>query len=278
MPPSETLSRSRALALGLLQGPAELLPVSSSSHTALLPALLRWPAGALPLTDRRTFEVALHGASALGLLTQSRALAARTPPRALLPALLLPAAAGYALEDRIDRAHGGELPIAWGLLAGAAAMVAVQLRAPSSARRQRRISEAGVRDGLALGVAQALALAPGVSRHGAVLSVAAARGFAPIEAGALSWTVGLPVIAGATLLKARRLLKARATPIAAPALAAGAIGAFGSAALCARARIGRGAAGNLIPYAVYRGLLGAGVLLRSSRASASAQRRSSSPA
>lgn len=276
MPPSESLSRSRALALGLLQGPAELLPISSSSHTTLLPLLLRWPSAKLPAADRRAFEVALHGATALGLLTQARAIATRVPLRAILPALLLPAAAGYALEERIDRRLCGELPIACGLLAGAAGMAAVQLRAQRGEVAQRRGEEAGVVDGLLLGAAQTLALAPGVSRHGAVLSAARARGFAPAEAASLSWSVGLPVIGGASLLKALRPGARRRPPARPRVLVAGAIGAFGSAVLCARARIGRRAAGNLMPYAIYRGLLGVGVLLRLARASASAHRRSSS--
>src|ERR1700750_1125633 len=62
------LSLRHAVALGVLHGPAELLPVSSSAHTTLVPWLLGWP---YPDTDadlRRAFEVALHAGTAAALL------------------------------------------------------------------------------------------------------------------------------------------------------------------------------------------------------------------
>ena len=69
----------------------------------------------------------------------------------------------------------------------------------------RLVASADARDGLALGLAQALALIPGVSRSGATLAAARARGFSRQDADQLSWTVGLPVIAGATMLQGTRL-------------------------------------------------------------------------
>src|SRR5436305_802582 len=73
MPPHGLALRSRhALALGLLQGPAELLPVSSSAHTILVPVLARWPYGELPATLRKSFEVALHGGTAPALARAMR--------------------------------------------------------------------------------------------------------------------------------------------------------------------------------------------------------------
>src|SRR3954451_18986443 len=61
------LSIAQALALGLIQGPAEVLPVSSSGHLVLVPALLRWPYAQLPADVRKTFEVALHTGAGLAL-------------------------------------------------------------------------------------------------------------------------------------------------------------------------------------------------------------------
>jgi undecaprenyl-diphosphatase len=276
MPPSEPLSLRRALALGLLQGPTELLPVSSSSHTALAQIFLARTGAALPAPERRAFEVALHGASALGLATQARTLTTRAPLRALLPAVALPAALGYAFEERIDRRLSGPGAVACAMVAGAAGMALAQRRPPRAQQPTRSVSEAGLADGLLLGAIQSLALVPGISRHGAVLSAARARGFPPAEAAALSWTIGLPVIAGASLLKALRFGLRRGLPADPLALAGGASAAFSSSALCARLRIGTRAAQNLMPYAIYRGLVGAGALLRLARISASAQSRSSS--
>src|SRR5207249_8513180 len=62
------LSTRQAAALGALQGPTELLPVSSSGHLVLVPALLGWRYGELDGELRKSFEVALHAGTALALL------------------------------------------------------------------------------------------------------------------------------------------------------------------------------------------------------------------
>ena len=74
---------------------------------------------------------------------------------------------------------------------------------------ERRVASASPRDGLVLGLAQALALIPGVSRSGATFAAARARGFSRKDADRLSWKVGLPVIWGATLLEGTRLWRAK---------------------------------------------------------------------
>src|SRR5674476_1091412 len=75
-----------------------------------------------------------------------------------------------------------------------------------------------------LGLAQAAALMPGVSRSGATLTAARARGFERGDAQALSWTVALPVILGASALKGLRLARGGLADesVAGPALGAGA--------------------------------------------------------
>ena len=86
--------------LGAVQGPAELLPVSSSGHLVLVPALLGWPYGELDPELRKSFEVALHAGGALALLIGLRAEVAeylRALRRHNLPTLALsfaPAAVG----------------------------------------------------------------------------------------------------------------------------------------------------------------------------------------
>ena len=118
-------------------------------------------------------------------------------------------------------------------------------------------------DGLALGLAQAVALIPGVSRHGATLTAAArARGFSRADAQTLSWHAGLPVMLGASALEGVRLARHGAPPGALGALAAGAAGAFVSTLLSARLlrRPGAGSTRSLLPYSLYRCLLAAIVI------------------
>jgi undecaprenyl-diphosphatase len=264
------LSLGEAVALGALQGPTELLPVSSSGHTALIPWLAGWPYLRLAPESRKAFEVALHAGAGAALaiamrgelLDAARDLDARAGAVIAL-SLAPPALAGYALERVIERRLGGPRGIAAGLLAGGVAMALADARPGSRARR-----DAGPADGVALGVAQALALIPGVSRNGAALTAARARGFAREDAAALSWHAALPVIVGASALKGWRLTRrqlpgcgARAQAGRAPLV--GAAVAFASTLASARAlrRLRLGGC-PLAPFAIYRCLLAALVLRR----------------
>src|ERR1700710_709567 len=124
------LPASRAIALGFVQGPAELLPVSSSAHIVLVPWLLGWDWDAIDPEVRKSFEVALHtGAAAALLIGQRRLIAeelrtfdARRAP--LLALSFLPAAAvGYGFERQIESRLGGPRAAAYRLLAGGGAVL-----------------------------------------------------------------------------------------------------------------------------------------------------------
>lgn len=263
----EKLPVSHAVALGLIQGPAELLPISSSSHTALLPWLMRWRSAALDVELRRSLEVALHAGTAAALVVDGALVSTlrRPPMRMLLLATAPPATAGYLLDRFIDRRLSSPRTIALGLLLGAGFMAA----SDRAARLERRAEDAGALDGILLGGAQVLALAPGVSRSGATLAVARARGFGRADADVLSWQVGVPVIAGAAALKLsrerRRRGRVRATMLAGAASAFASTLASARAIEAARSALGARrfdgaplagrATGRLAPYAAYRALL-----------------------
>ena len=109
------------------------------------------------------------------------------------------------LDRPIERRLGGPRSIAAGLVARIARDGS--RRAAPGARTPRRSADAGALDGLALGLAQAPALIPGVSRSGATLTAARVRGFSRGEAQALSWRAALPVILGAGALTGARLAR-----------------------------------------------------------------------
>jgi undecaprenyl-diphosphatase len=249
MPAAESLARTgseprliETVALGLLQGPAELLPVSSSAHVGLLPWALRWRHAALPGAARKEVEVALHAGTALALAIAG---GGRVRWGLLAAATVPPALAGLALERAIEARLGTPPSVAAGLVAGAAAMVVAD-RTP--ARRTAR--EAGLADGAWLGVAQTLALIPGVSRSGATRAAARARGFGRTDAAALSSEVALPVLAGATALKGARLIARRPPGATVGTLAVGAGAAAVSTWVALRAE--RAAETPLAAFAAYR--------------------------
>jgi undecaprenyl-diphosphatase len=248
------LSAGRAVALGAIQGPTELLPVSSSAHIALVPWLAGWRWQELDSEARKSFEVALHAGTAAALLVcLRREIAAELREfdarRAAVVALSFvpPAIAGLTLERHIESKLGTPGAIASGLVAGGLAM-ALADRAP----QERGHGDARPADGLALGLAQAAALAPGVSRNGATLTAARARGFTREHANLLSRTVALPVIVGATLLKGERLRRRGLTPGTGRTLAIGAAASFASTLASQRLirLVERDRA--LWPYAAYR--------------------------
>jgi undecaprenyl-diphosphatase len=256
----------RAALLGLVQGPTELLPVSSSAHISLVPYLAGWEWQGLDAEARKSFEVALHGGTALALLICLRREIAEEfrefdTRRARVVALSFgpPAVAGLAFERRIE-ALGTPGATAAGLALGAIAMVAAD-RTP----RTRGKGDATALDGLLLGVAQACALIPGVSRNGATLTAARARHFGREQANLLSRTVALPVILGAVGLKGTRLAKRGITPGTGRALAIGGGAAFASTLASQRLirLVERDRA--LWPYAAYRLALAA-VVIRRTRA------------
>jgi undecaprenyl-diphosphatase len=270
MPPAEpTGSLRQAIALGLIQGPSELLPISSSAHTQLIPWLAGWDS-ARAGEERRSFELALHGAAALALALEMAgplrrelglpgARGALTATLALAP----PAVAGLALRSTIERRLSGPRACAAALICGAVAMAVADERA---GERGRGTADAGPRDGLALGLAQALALAPGVSRNGATLTVARARGFSRAGAQRLSWAAGLPVMAGASAADTVLALRQGQPSGGRGALIGGAAAAFVSTRLSARWFQARLERRPLWPFAVYRCLLGGLILLRARRA------------
>src|SRR3989442_6198156 len=155
-------------------------------------------------------------------------------------------------------------------------MAIADSRAPRMGRSREDLRAA---DAFALGLGQAAALIPGVSRRGATLAGARARGFARADADALSWHAALPVIAGASALRGVRLLRRGAPPGTARLLAIGAAGAFASTLASARL-LGRAklAERPLLPYCAYRLLLAAAVerRARAARRTAAAPRAASS--
>lgn len=253
--------------LGAIQGPAELLPVSSSAHLNLVPWLAGWRWHDAEPEARKSFEVALHAGGAAALLIGQRRLIARELRafdlrRAAVVALSFvpPAMVGYTLERQIETRLGGPGATAAGLVIGSAAMVAAD-RSP----QERGPGEAGALDGLALGIGQAAALVPGVSRNGATLAAARWRRFTREQANLLSRTVALPVIVGATALKAVRLRRRGVEPGLGRALATGVGASFVSTLASQRLidLVERDRA--LWPYAAYRVGLAAAVVVRMRR-------------
>jgi undecaprenyl-diphosphatase len=225
----------QALVIGIVQGLTEFLPISSSAHLILLPQLLGWDDAFL---NSPAFVVMLHMGTLAALLVYfwrdliRYAIAAvavlrerrmgRDPERrmaVLLAASVVPAAiVGVALEGFIDTFFRQRLLAVVGLLAAGAVLLFLAERV---ARQTRRMDELRVRDALGIGVAQALALFPGISRSGITIAAGLALGLERAAAARFAFLMGTPIILGAGLWKTRELLAGQPGGFEPQVLAAG---------------------------------------------------------
>jgi undecaprenyl-diphosphatase len=238
----------QALVLGAFQGLTEFVPVSSSAHLVLVPFLLRWPIPDL------AFDVAVHLGTAVALLVYfARDLAAivagavrtaagrgNTDDRAnvrllgLLAVGSVPAAiAGLLLEQTFEELFTGREAVddvGAPVTAGFLLVTAVLLWAAEAvyARRGgegRGVSDVTVVDAVVIGVLQAVAIAPGVSRSGATISAGVFRGLTREAAARFSFLLSLPAILGAALVALPDLPRgADLGPLLAAAAAAAVVG------------------------------------------------------
>lgn len=236
----------RAAALGAVQGVAEVLPVSSSAQLTLLPWLLGWPEP----TDRTTLAAGLHAGSCAGIAWSLRHELPDRRTTGLVVLATVPAAlAGLLAGDLIERRLGRPGPTAWLLALAGVALWAADRR-PEDSR------EIGGREAAVAGLAQVVALAPGVSRAGATLIALRLLRVEAGTAGRFSTLMSLPVTAGAAGLT---LLRSRHAPVGELAVGVPVAALTGAAAARALLRPGvrpaRGAA-------VYRLAVAAAVAVR----------------
>jgi undecaprenyl-diphosphatase len=199
-----------AFILGLVQGLTEFLPVSSTAHLILVSDVLKLDAEKFGLT----FDVALHLGTALAVLlyfagTWVGLLVDVLRGRWRLPLVIvvgtIPAAvAGVLFESAVSTTLRGTLVIAIGLLVGSAIFVIAE----RVGARRRHLEELTIVDALIVGVAQAVALIPGISRSGITISAGLLRDVERSDATRFAFLLATPVILGAgakTLLDARKL-------------------------------------------------------------------------
>jgi undecaprenyl-diphosphatase len=241
--------------------------VSSSGHIALVPSLLGWSYRELGPDVRKAFEVALHAgtAAALSLALRDEVLEVvrdLRPERVLGASLafLPPALAAAAWERPIEERLGSPRSVARAQVV-AGVLLGLADRRPAD----RPLASAGALDHLLVGLGQAAALAPGVSRGGASLTALRLRRLERPAAHRLSRHAALPIILAAAGLKGARLARTGLPPGLRAPFAVGTLAAFASTALGARLIPRMDRARSYAPFALYRVALGALALARERR-------------
>lgn len=257
--------------MGIVQGLGEFLPISSSAHLILVPWFFNWRGGVI---DSLTFDVALHLGTLITLviyfwrewiallraapgalrwsIAAARGTAANPPSETeqLLLAILvatIPGAIFGLLLDKLAE-NGLRAPL---LIAATLAVMGVLLYLADQHRPQiKRLSDISLRDALLVGLAQACALVPGVSRSGATITMGRWLSFNRVAAARFSFLLSAPITAAAVLVKAPDLLRippAEIDVFLIGVLVSAAVGALAIRVLLAYVRrVGFGA------FAVYR--------------------------
>lgn len=256
----------QALVLGVLQGLAEFLPISSSAHLTLAPWLFGWDDPGLG------FDVALHFGTLLAVLWYFRTewislvLAAGNIARHrrvetagekrviyLIIATIPGAIAGLLLEDQAETVFRSPVLVASMLILMGVILWIVDLRA----RRDRVMQDMGWVDALLIGLAQMFAIIPGVSRSGSTITAGRAVRLSRENAAIFSFLMSMPIIAAAAALKLPDALReyGLSTPFLV-GIAASAVSGWLAIAVLLRfvERHSYGA------FAVYRVIIGVGVL------------------
>ena len=259
------MSIIQAIILGLLQGATEFIPVSSSGHLVLVPWLLGWDSPGL------VFDTVVHWGTLVAVLAYFwrdwlaligawlRGLVRwdwRDPLARLLWLLIvgsIPAAAiGFLLEDFFESLFGKPAWVAVFMLVTAALLALGELLG----NRTRKMADLGWPDALMIGLAQASAIAPGISRSGATIATGLFRGLERDVAARFSFLLATPIIFGAGLFKLMDL-GAMADPAAQiPALLAGFLAAAVAGYICIWVLLRYLQRGSLYPFAIYCACVG----------------------
>ncbi|HVJ50501.1 undecaprenyl-diphosphatase UppP [Desulfitobacterium sp.] len=198
----------QAIIMGIVQGLGEFLPISSSAHLVLLPWLFGWKDMGL------TFDVALHMGTLLAVVlyfwkdwvSLFKGALRRKPSNEkrlfwyLIIATVPGALIGYALEDKAATVFRSPLLIGSMLI-----LMGLILYWADRKRQLRTLETMTLMDAVLIGLSQALAIIPGVSRAGSTMTAARLLSLTREDAARFSFLLSTPIIMGAGLLSVRHL-------------------------------------------------------------------------
>ena len=202
-----------ALILGIVQGLTEFLPVSSSAHLVLVPALMGWEAPSV------SFDLVLHLGSMVAVIAyfwrdlleiakaffekDEAAVVKRRVGLFLVVGTIPAAVIGALLQKNFEAAFGEPAWVAFFLIITGVLLVASQKVSGERASHGRGVAQMKISDVLAIGFAQAVAILPGISRSGSTISTGLFLGLKRETAARYSFLLSVPIIAGAAIFKLR---------------------------------------------------------------------------
>lgn len=211
------MNNLHALLLGSLQGLTEILPISSSAHLILIPKILRWPESGL------TFDVALHLGTLIAIslyfwrdifdltynfIATVSGKGFHTPgnrlPWYIIIGTIPAAIAGKTLEEPIEAIFRQNSTLICIFLIVFGLLLAF---ADTTGAKRWKLDRLSMKSALIIGLAQCLALVPGVSRSGITITAALLLGYNRETSARFSFLLSLPIVFGAALLKVGHLVR-----------------------------------------------------------------------
>jgi undecaprenyl-diphosphatase len=195
------------LIMGIVQGLTEFLPVSSTAHLILFPWFFHWR-GEL---DSLTFDIALHAGTLLSLVICfwkdwiDLILRKRKLFWLIMLASVPAGLAGFFLNDLVENTFRSPYVIVVSLVVFGGVMLLAE-----KMNKTKTVDRVTLPDAITIGIAQAIALIPGVSRSGITISAGLFRGLEREASARFSFLLSMPIIAGATLLHAKKLMAGQA--------------------------------------------------------------------
>jgi undecaprenyl-diphosphatase len=269
------VSTLHAIVLGIVQGLTEFLPISSSGHLILVPHLFHWNDITADTNVNKTFDVALHMGTLLAAVwyfrhdllryvvagwrsLRHRSLAETDGRIAwLLLLTAVPGAiTGALFSSEIEDSLGDPILIGVMLILFGTLLLVIDRLGGA-----RPVEDFRTRDAVIMGVAQALALQPGVSRSGVTMTAGRWVRFDRPSAARISFLMSIPIIAGAGLFKGAEVARDGIPPGMGGAFfwgfVASAISGFLAIAWLLRFLQGH----SFFPFVVYRWVVGAAVII-----------------
>lgn len=258
----------QALILGIIQGLTEYLPVSSSGHLAIGQAFFGMDNG----EENLMFTVAVHVATVLSTLVVlwreiewlfkgviKCEMNAETKYLLNIVVSMIPVGiVGLFFKDQVEEAFGSGL-----LLVGFCLLITASLLIFSYYSRPRKKEHISWKDALIIGIAQAVAVLPGVSRSGSTIATGIMLGNKKEQLAQFSFLMVIPPILGEALLDVLKAMKGEAVmgSIEVLPLIVGFLAAFLSGCLACKMMINLVKRGKLIYFGIYCAILGSLVIL-----------------
>lgn len=264
----------KAIVLGIVQGATEFVPVSSSGHLVIVPWFFGWPASSL------VFDTILHWGTLLSIVAVFwrdflRIIAATVKSIAtrsmadvnarlgwFIIAGSIPAAVtGLLFDEFFESLFSSPTAAALFLLFTAMLLVSSELMI-RHVDHMRRLDSMGWLDAIIIGLFQAIALAPGISRSGSTIAAGLARGIRRDDAARYSFLLGTPAFFGAGLLQLLKAMDEAPTTLTAeaPMMVVGFLASAISGFIAIRFLLAYLRTRSLYPFAIYCVILSAVVI------------------